>query len=294
MKILIIGGKGMLGHKLFQVLSKKYDVWTTIRDSFNDNTDSLYLKKAKVFENIDVQNFETVDKIINSLEPKVIINAVGVIKQKKESKDIVKTLEINSVFPHKVVEIAKKINARFITFSTDCVFDGKRGNYSELDIPNVRDLYGISKNLGEVVSENCLTFRTSIIGREISTTNSLVEWFLSQEGKKVEGFINAIYTGFPTIIISEIISNIIENHQDLQGLYHLSSDPINKFDLLVLMKNRLNLNLEIEPFQDFKIDRSLNSQKFRNETSFKPQSWEKMVDILCSDQTPYHKIRNSD
>ncbi len=284
----------MLGHKLVQVLGKKFDVWTTFRGKFREIPDGHYLKKDRVFENVDVQDEENYREVVKNLRPDVILNAVGVIKQKAEAKDVVKTLEINSIFPHKVGEIARELDARFITFSTDCVFSGKKGNYTETDISDVFDLYGKSKNFGEVSGKNCLTLRTSIIGREISNTKSLVEWFLSQKGNKIEGFTKAIYSGFPTVVLAEIISDIISKYRDLEGIYHLSSDPISKYDLLNLIKTRLDLDIKIEPAGSVRIDRSLDSSKFRAETGFEPESWESMIERMFEDPTPYGIIRKTD
>lgn len=292
MKILILGGSGLLGHKLVQVLSKKFDVWATLRDGFPEYDRLNIFERRKVFENICAEDFEKVSRVIRTAKPDVIINAVGVIKQKAEARDVVKTLEVNAIFPHKVARSANEINARFISFSTDCVFDGSKGNYTEEDRPNATDLYGLSKYLGEVDEDGCLTLRTSIIGREISTSRSLVEWFLSNQGGTVKGFSNAIYSGFPTIVVARLISDIIENHQNLSGIYHLSSEPINKFDLLKLIGEKLKLDINIEPFEDFKIDRSLNSDKFRQATNFQPDQWEILIEQMLEDETPYEKWRS--
>ena len=217
----------------------------------------------------------------------MVINAVGIIKQLPSSKDIKQSLLINSIFPHNLAELTRKYELRLITVSTDCVFSGKKGNYNEEDIPDATDVYGKSKNLGEVVSENCLTLRTSIIGREIFTRNSLVEWFLSNNDKTVKGYKNAVFSGFPTIILADIFADLILNHEKLQGLYHLSSEPINKFDLLSLLKGAFGVEVEIEPFQDFYIDRSLDSSKFRQSTGFLPLKWTEMIQIMAEDQTAY-------
>ncbi|MGI8669319.1 MAG: dTDP-4-dehydrorhamnose reductase family protein [Aridibacter sp.] len=289
MKILIFGAGGMLGHKLVQILSQNFDVWATFHSDFDKYRKYPIFKSKRTFENVDVTNPASYFKIVRRLKPDVIINAVGIIKQLPDSKDVVKTLTVNSIFPHKLAEISEETDSRLITFSTDCVFDGKKGNYKETDVPNAYDLYGKSKNLGEVTDENCLTIRMSIIGRELTTKKSLIEWFLSNRGGKVEGFTSAIYTGFPTIILSEIIKDIISNHKNLHGLYHISSEPISKFDLLGFVREKYNIDVEIEPFSDFQIDRSLNSEKFRDETGFNPLSWEKMIEKMAEDSTLYEE-----
>jgi dTDP-4-dehydrorhamnose reductase len=287
MKVLILGGNGMLGHKLVQVLRSKFDVWTTLREDFR------HYEKFKIFDpdktvcGVDAEAFETVRKTIEQVKPDAIINAIGVIKQLQGSKDVVKTLTINSIFPHRVAEIAHKVNARFVEISTDCVFSGKKGNYNEQDLPDASDLYGKSKNLGEVTGENCLSIRTSIIGCELSTSNSLIDWFLSNRGKLVKGYKQAIYSGFPTIVLAEIIADLLVNHPKMNGLYHVSSNPINKYDLLCLVRNAYNADIEIEPFEDFSTDKSLDSSRFRQETGFEPKSWKEMAEQMANDKTPY-------
>ncbi len=278
----------MLGHKLVQILQNRFDVRATLRSVFSRYEYLKLFSSEKIFELIDVCNFEKVGEILTNLKPDVVINAVGIIKQMPTSKDVINTLTINSIFPQKLGQTAGKLNYRLITISTDCVFDGKKGNYTEEDVSDAVDLYGKSKNLGEVTGENCLTLRTSIIGREIETSHSLIEWFINNRGGRVKGFKKAIYTGFPTIILADIIGNIIENFPDLQGLYHLSSEPINKFDLLKLVKKAYKLRITIEADEDFEIDRSLDSTKLRKEIGFEPQTWEDMIRIMAEDSTPYN------
>jgi len=291
MKVLVVGGSGMLGHKIVQSWKDRFDVWVTLKsDSTNYENHSIFDKK-RILPNVDAEKFETVEKAINKIKPQVIFNAVGIIKQLPTSKNVIKTLTINSIFPHRLAELAEKTNARLINISTDCVFDGEKGNYTEEDISNATDVYGKSKNLGEVSGENCLTLRTSIIGRELQTSHSLVEWFLSNRRKAVKGFVNAIYSGFPTIILADIIADLIENHSDLSGLYHVSSESINKYELLKLINEAYQAQVEIEPFIDFRIDRSLNSAKFRTETKFYPLTWAEMIKKMADDPTPYDEWR---
>ena len=277
----------MLGHKLVQILNGNFDVYATLRGRYIDYKKFGIFKPDKTFENVSADALEKIKRIITKVKPDVIINAIGIIKQLPDSKNTIEVLLINSIFPHQLAELAGENGARLINISTDCVFDGKKGFYNETDVPNAADLYGKSKNLGEVTEGNCLTIRTSIIGRELETKHSLVEWFLQNEDKMVKGFVNAIYTGFPTIVLAEIIGDIIENHDDLSGLYHISSEPINKFDLLNLIKDAFQIEKEIEPFQGFEIDRSLDSTKFKLETNFKPQSWKEMIRLMSEDSDTY-------
>ncbi|HKP71099.1 MAG TPA: SDR family oxidoreductase [Pyrinomonadaceae bacterium] len=293
MRVLVLGGSGMLGHKLVQRWGTEFDVWATLRGEFARYERFGIFDRAKTVDSLSVLDTPALEAAIERVRPDVIFNAVGIVKQVPSAKNSVATLQINSVLPHQLADIASKVDARFIQISTDCVFNGERGMYSEDDEPNATDLYGKSKNLGEVVGENCLTLRTSIIGRELETGHGLVEWVLSNRGTRVRGFANAIFSGFPTIVLADIISNLIRNHPTLSGLYHVSSEPINKFDLLNLIKTSYKIDLDIERFEDFRIDRSLDSTKFKNATGFQPSAWSEMVAAMANDETPYDSWRSS-
>lgn len=282
----------MLGHKLVQILQNRFNVWTTLRSEFSYYSNLSLFDSEKTFESIDAADFRGVEEILKKLEPDVVINAIGIIKQIPSSNDVIKTLTVNSIFPHKLGQAAKQFGFRLISISTDCVFDGAKGNYSEDDIPDAQDLYGKSKNLGEVSDENCLTLRTSIIGREIESSHGLVEWFINNRNGQVKGFKKAIFSGFPTIVLADIIGDVIENFPDLQGLFHLSSEPISKFELLNLINDEFKLGINVTAVEDLRIDRSLNSEKFRRETNFRPRSWKDMIKIMAADPTPYEIWRN--
>ncbi len=282
----------MLGHKLVQVWQNRFDVWATVRNNFQYYERYKIYKRDRTFENINIQNIGSVKEIIKKIEPNVVVNAVGIIKQVPLAKNIIDTLSVNSIFPHQLGELAEEFQFRLINISTDCVFSGEKGNYTESDLADAHDLYGKSKYLGEVSAGNCLTLRTSIIGRELETAHSLVEWFLSNRGKSVKGFVKAVYTGFPTVVVADILSNLIENHPNLCGLYHVSSEPISKFNLLTLINEAYRAEIEIEPFEDFVIDRSLNSNKFREATGFEPTNWNEMIERMAADNAIYQKTYN--
>jgi len=287
MKVLIFGGSGMLGHKLVHKWRDKFDLWTTVRGNLQNYEKIGLFNKDNTIENVEVENIKLVGKVIKRIKPDVILNAVGLVKQLPTAKNVIKALSLNSIFPHQLAELSRGCQSRLITISTDCVFSGDKGNYTETDVPDARDLYGKSKNLGEVSAENCLTLRTSIIGREIKTAHSLIEWFLSNRGGKIKGFVNAIYTGFPTVIFADILSDLIENHPNLEGLYHVSSEPIDKFNLLQLVNAAYDAQIDIEPFEDFRIDRSLDSTKFRTATGFNSLSWQDMINRMALDNNLY-------
>ena len=291
MKVLVLGGSGMLGHKLVQRWRETFDVWTTLRGDFADYERYGIFDREKTIDSLSVLDIERVNDVIRDIQPDVIFNAVGIVKQVPTAKNTVTTLLINSVLPNQLADIASRVGARLIQISTDCVFDGTRGMYTEDDRPDATDLYGKSKHLGEVEGDNCLTLRTSIIGRELFTSHSLLEWIIGNRGKKIDGYVNAVFSGFPTIVLADILSTLITEHSTLSGVYHVSSEPINKFDLLNLINKNYDLGMEVDRFEDFHIDRSLDSTKFRKATGFTPAPWEEMIETMAADDTPYEDWR---
>ena len=287
MRVLVFGAGGMLGHKLMQRLGQSHDVFGTVRDHV-DGLDAFATPDNLIF-GVTVEDVESVRAAIEKVRPDVVINAIGIIKQLPDSKNVIATLTVNSIFPHRLAEFGRDFGFRLITISTDCVFSGSRGNYSETDIPDATDLYGKSKNLGETTGDNCLTIRSSIIGHELGSAHSLVDWFLSNRNGRVKGFAKAIYSGFPTVVFVAIIDNLIRNYPRLSGLYHVSSEPINKFDLLTMIDKEYAANIAIDRDEDFKIDRSLDSTKFRRETGFTPASWSEMIKLMAEDAKIYQK-----
>lgn len=281
----------MLGHKLLQEWQEKFDVRATVRDDFSNIEKCGLFEPGRIFERVEANDTAKLEKILKDFMPEVVVNAAGIIKQVPSSGNVIETLSVNSIFPHRLAELTAAIGARMITFGTDCVFDGKKGDYTESDIPNARDLYGMSKILGEVAEGDNLTIRTSIIGRELFSSHSLLEWFLSQQGKTIKGFKQAIFSGFPTIVLAEIVGRIIEDHRNLRGLYHVSSEPISKYDLLNLIKARTGLRVEIEPDTEFRMDRSLNSDKFKAATGFAALSWDTMIEQMMNDAARYDQWR---
>lgn len=281
----------MLGHKLVQVLSDELDVVSTIRGGLTDVKKFGIFHSVNTIEHINVGEYASYRKAIEAAKPDVVINAAGIIKQLPSSKNVVDTLTINSIFPHKLAELSEEFHFRLICISTDCVFSGNKGNYTEDDQPDALDLYGQSKHFGEVIAENCLTIRTSIIGPELSTSHSLLEWFLSNRGGAVKGYTNAIFSGFPTVVFADILKNLIVNRPELHGLYHVSSDPVNKFDLLNMINRSFGADVKIEPDLEYAIDRSLDSRKFSQATGFIAKGWEDMIELMAADAEAYSKWR---
>ncbi len=274
--IFILGSTGMLGNTLLRYFesTKQFKVMGSIRGK--NPPAELDIPRELLLNNVDVEDEKILSNVLSEYKPKFVINCIGLVKQLSFSKDPIKSLVINSLLPHKLSEICKNIDARLIQISTDCVFSGKKGMYSELDDSDAKDLYGKTKFLGEVVNSNCITLRTSIIGHEIETSHSLLNWFLSQKGE-VKGFRKAIFSGLPTVELARIIHDFIIPNKNLKGLYHVSSDPINKFTLLELISKIYNKKIKVIPDDKLIIDRSLSSEKFKHETGFMPLSWENMI-----------------
>lgn len=280
----------MLGHKLVQVFKSQFETCATFHGNFEKYRGIDVFEGVRVVENIEAEDFASVERTIAEIGPDVIVNAIGVTKHVPDVENVIKTITINSLLPHELAQLAAEQDARLICIGTDCVFTGAKGNYVETDPADASDLYGKTKNLGEVVDGNCVTLRTSIIGRELFTRNSLVEWFLSNRGGRVKGFTKAIFTGFPTVVLAEILADVIANQPSLRGLYHVSSDRINKFDLLQLINSEMNVGVEIETDDQLAIDRSLDSTRFRRETGLAPHSWPEMIKRMANDAKMYETI----
>jgi dTDP-4-dehydrorhamnose reductase len=280
MRILILGASGLIGRTVLRVLSKdpSLDVFATFRLESSDK----FLKDFplnKIFTGIDIENDFNVIDIFSAINPEVVINCIGVTKHKNEGNDPIEAIKINALFPHRLAKIAAFHGSRLIHLSTDCVFSGKKGFYTEDDQPDADDIYGKSKALGEVLYGNTVIIRTSTIGYELNTNYGLLNWFLSQENK-CKGFKNAIFSGLPTVVLGQIIRDFILNNNDLRGLYHIGSDPINKYDLLKLIANIYKKEINIEIDEEFVINRSLDSAKFKRITGFKSPEWSDLIKIM--------------
>ncbi|MEZ9938116.1 dTDP-4-dehydrorhamnose reductase family protein [Vibrio breoganii] len=282
MKVLVIGATGMLGYSIFSNLSElsNLDVFGTVRSVCG--LESFFLSKDKLISDVDVKDFATLEKAVLGVKPDVVINCIGLIKQHDVSKQHAEAIEINALLPHKIAQLCDSIQARLVHFSTDCVFDGKVGNYSESDLPTATDLYGKSKCLGEVGYGKHVTLRTSIIGHELKSSVSLIDWFLSQEGS-VKGFSRAVFSGLPTAYVAKVLADYVLPNSSLSGLYQLSVDPIDKFSLISKVADVYSKQIEIEKFEDFVMDRSLNSTKFREETGFVAPCWDELVAFMHAD-----------
>lgn len=293
MRVLLLGGSGMLGHKLWQTCAARFDAYATFRQSPAAYEPFGLFDVARSIGHVSAEDFDSVVRAFAEVRPDVVVNCIGIVKQDAAAQDPHASISINTLLPHRLATLSRASGARLIHLSTDCVFSGRKGNYAESDESDCDDLYGKSKFLGEIKGAGCLTIRTSMIGRELSGAHGLVEWFLSQEGKTVRGYRRAIFSGFTTHVLAETIAQIIEAHTQLEGVWHVAANPISKFDLLTLIKEVGGLKIEIQPDETFACDRSLDGTRFRQATGFEPPSWSDMISQLFQDPTPYTAIRRS-
>jgi len=288
MRILILGGTGMLGHKLWQLLGARYaDCRVTVRGRRADYARFALFDDARVIDEVDVADFAALRGILEHAVPAVIVNCTGVTKRREPAGDLAGSILLNALLPHQLAAWGAAHGARVINFGTDCVFDGRRGDYTELDRSDAEDLYGRTKALGEIAGANALTLRSSFIGRELGGGTELLEWLLGQEGKTIKGYRHALYSGVSTIHLAKVVGDIIEKFPQLAGLYHVAADVISKYDLLMLARAAYQLDVRIEPDDAVIIKRNLNGARFRQATGYTAPAWPAMMAELAADPTPY-------
>ena len=281
---MILGATGLLGHKTLEVLARRYSVVGTCRQESTRQTSNIH----SIIPGVDAHAFESVVRIVNEVRPTVIVNCVGIVKSRVSVLGAAMTERVNGDFPLQLADLCSNEGIRLIHISTDCVFSGTRGQYSESDTPDPIDLYGHSKLRGEPSAPGCLTLRTSFIGRETGTPQGLVEWLCSQRGGNVRGFRRTRFSGVTTPVLARLIADLIEL-PPLDGLWHVAADPIDKCSLLGLLNEALNLRITVEPDDSVVCDRSLNGAAFRARTSFVAPSWPEMVAELAQDSRVYEQ-----
>lgn len=285
-RILIFGASGMLGSAMFDHFyqQQEFVVYGTCTDVSKVDHCMIFSKAMPNILELDVNNEDHVSSILESIKPDIIINCVGFIKQRSHSEKNdeiganIKHIMTNAVFPWILVKLKEK-SARLIHISTDCVFSGIKGNYNETDVCDCIDLYGRTKLIGEPIGDNVCVIRTSIIGHELNTSVSLLDWFL-QSNQKVSGYVNAVFSGLPTIVLARMIAEYVIPYPSLNGLFNLSASPISKFELLDKVRRVYNKDVDLCRDSDLVIDRSLNSQKLRKTTGFKAPTWDEMLSEL--------------
>ena len=275
----------MLGHQLLKQLRPRHDVRVTLRQELPAYERFGLFSQENAYGCLDLHSLDRLEDVFSSFKPQAVINGTGIVKQRDMAKQSIPTLEINALLPHRLAMLCKTAGCRLIQLSSDCVFSGRKGRYLETDASDAEDLYGRSKFLGELGGmgeEHCLTLRTSSIGPELSHKTGLFEWFRAQSGT-IRGFTKAIYSGLTTIEMGRVVERMLVSHPAASGLYHVSSEPIDKFSLLVLLRRKSGKKIEIVPDASFVCDRSLDSLRFRKEFNYIPPTWDAMADELCVD-----------
>jgi dTDP-4-dehydrorhamnose reductase len=267
----------MLGNAMLRTLAQSdaYEVWGTARsDGVLKHFDAALAKR--IITGIDVENVDSLTSLLANVRPSAVINCIGLVKQLAKADDPLSALPINALLPHRLARLCGLVGARFVHISTDCVFNGRKGDYLESDPSDAEDLYGRSKYLGEVSYPHAITLRTSIIGHELSSAHGLVGWFLAQDGT-VKGYRKAIFSGLPTVELSHVVRDVVLPNLELSGLYHVAAQPIAKYDLLQLVRDAYGKTIDIEPDDRVAIDRSLNAERFREATGYVPAPWPELV-----------------
>jgi dTDP-4-dehydrorhamnose reductase len=289
--VVVLGATGMLGHKLFELLPREdIGVVGTVRTT--DLLDRTLQKltsfaPSRIITGVDALDFEQMSATLRQMTPDVILNCIGVVKQRDAATDPIPTLTLNTLLPHRLAQLAQEWNGRLIHFSTDCVFSGAAGYYHEADASDAVDLYGRAKYLGEVGAPNAVTLRTSIIGRELAHHRSLLDWFLSQTRRTVSGYRRVFYSGITTNEMARVVTMLIRDHPGLTGLFHVASKRISKYQLLELIRDSFQAPIEILPDDQEFCDRSLCDDKFRRATGWEAPPWPTMIGAIAADRAPY-------
>jgi len=276
MRVLVLGATGMLGHVLVERFAPRFEVHLGVRDVERARRHGV----AGEAHAVDALGPAGVAALVEGLRPAVVVNAIGLVKQLEEASRPVPAITVNALLPHVLSEACAGVGARLIHVSTDCVFTGALEApraYREDDLPDAADLYGRSKLLGEVTAAPGLTLRTSIIGRELERASGLMEWFTTQDGEDVNGFTNAIFSGLTTKTLARVIEEVMLEHPQLVGLYHVAAAPISKYDLLLRLRDALGLRCEVRAVDEPRINRALDGARFREATGIEVPSWDEMI-----------------
>jgi dTDP-4-dehydrorhamnose reductase len=280
-RILIFGATGMLGHVLRETCEGLMETHATVRAEGAD-TRIPPGARERLLTGVRVEEPATVEWALDHVAPDVAVNCIGIVKQSDAARDAARMDRVNARFPHELAAACAARGVRLVHVSTDCVFSGRRGRYTEDDVPDPVDEYGRSKLAGEVEGPGVLTVRTSMIGRELGTRNGLLEWFLAQAGGSVAGFARAVFTGPTVPELSRVIARVATDHPTLEGTFHVGAEPISKLDLLMKARAAFDLDVEIDPVDEPVVDRSLDSTRMRTSTGWNPPGWDRMLEELAA------------
>jgi dTDP-4-dehydrorhamnose reductase len=283
MKILVLGASGLLGHTVFRILGEtsQWSVSGAVRDATTRELFPRALSERIVLCG-DLQDQSELARTIAGVEPDVVINCLSVPKGELREDNLRGVISGLSVLPHRIALACAESGTRLVHFSSDGVFSGAKGDYSESDPPDSTDVYGIAKFLGEVRDPHAISIRTSMIGHELRSAHGLLEWFLSQQ-TSCSCFTRAVFSGLPTTELARIIRDVVLTKPELSGVYHVAARPISKFDLLQLVAEVYGKTIRMDPDDRVVIDRSLNADRFRTATGYEPPTWPELIETMHAD-----------
>jgi dTDP-4-dehydrorhamnose reductase len=280
MSVLVLGATGLLGNAMFRVLSETrgFQVFGTIRSAearqyfIPELSDRLLVVG-------DLEDLGQLTTLVDSVKPSVIVNCTAL--PRSAPQDPMKMISVFSLLPHRLAHLCRSRGMRLVQISSDGVFRGTGGGYTEDDPPDAVDAYGIAKLLGEIDDPTAITLRTSIVGHEVLSRNGLLEWFLAQTDE-CRCYTKAIFSGFPAVVLAQIVRDVVLPRQSLHGIYHVATRPISKFELLQLIARRYGKATRIVPDASVVMDRSLSADRFTRATGYVPPDWPALVDAMYS------------
>lgn len=278
MKVLVLGASGMLGSAVFATLADSHDVTGAVR---TDESKALFPPRlvSRLIACGDLEQDVVVARLFEQVRPDWIINCTSVARALH--RDVDRMLGIYALLPQRLALACRLAGARLLQVSSDGVFSGNRGAYTEDDQPDATDLYGLAKRLGETRDPHTVTIRTSMLGHELASRGGLLEWFLSQE-ERCRCYTRAIFCGLPTHVLAAVMRDYILPRADLGGVYHVGSPPISKFDLLTLVAAQYGKRIAIEPDDSVVLDRSLVVERFFQATGFRSPGWPELLNVMHS------------
>jgi dTDP-4-dehydrorhamnose reductase len=281
-RVLVLGATGMLGSAMMRELvdSDDLDALGTIRSG---DSKSLFPSPlaSKLVVLRDSQDYDGLTEMLDRMRPDVIVNCISPNRASLAEGDPIRIIPICALLPHQLARLSGERGARLIHFSTDGVFSGAKGGYTEDDRPDPIDVYGVAKWLGEPRGEHTITIRTSMIGHELRGSQGLLGWFLSQE-KHCKCYSRTVFSGLPAVVLAQIVRDMVLPHPELSGVYHVAAQPITKCELLRLIADVYGKSIEILPDETLVIDRSLNAERFRRATGFVAPDWRTLIQAMHS------------
>ena len=282
MKILVLGATGMLGSAMLRRLaeSETAEVFGTVR---SDDARTLFSSDlaSRLLVLRDAQDDDGLRLFFDEVRPDVVVNCVSPSRKALIAGDPLQIIPICALLPHRLARVCGEVGARLIHISTDGVFSGRKGRYTEEDAPDATDVYGLSKYLGELKDPHTFTIRTSIVGHELRSSNGLLEWFLSQE-KRCNCYDRAVFSGLPAVVLAQIVRDVVLQQPELSGVYHVAAEPISKCELLRLIAEVYGKSIEIVPDERLVVDRSLNAERFRKATGYVAPDWRTLIRTMHS------------